>query len=378
MRPNIRAERIQLKGDMKVLPATPANDPRVVAFSANMKRFGVAFDNPAKPYGDFCGFFEKIKPYMPEELRGFANPASMFEQRGRFPEGSLPQAYEQRGKVVDAVLKVWLGLDFRSTFKGGMDGWGQTAGGLIVLNADNDYAHLLAVKGDPYNKGKIGVLGGQGTDADKGDTRRMALRESGEEIGTFSFDETRLFKLVSVREWRESDSRGRYLVTSDFEVYVANQAEIDAMKTSFDGHFEAKRQDPDEEVVGLKETPRREVLELIRDGQMGYYDQTQAFVMTALAFKNLDVARRQLLALGETSPTDETLWRTAVTHSEKEFARVTDNAQGDWRKRLDVDACMAPDAALRARLARADEIAREAIDFYRQWAQNPAPKLAGR
>ncbi len=259
------------------------------------------------------------------------------QKKPQFAEGSAPTADSPRGKLMDSILHAMLGLDARSTFKVAMDGFGQHAGGLIILDVDNDYNHVLVTKGDIYNKGKIGVLGGQAKDSDRGSDFSAAIRENGEEIGHFPFDPARLFHLVDTMEWREVDSRiDAYWIRAGFFVYLATSAEVLAMREGYKLHVARTGGDP--EIAGLNVVKRRTVLELIRDGHMGYFDQTQAFVMTALCIPLLDKAKAALTAIGITAPEPKMLWSIARVLATPTFEQITQRTDvADWRRALDVD-----------------------------------------
>lgn len=334
----VRAQRKPLKPALRVLPALSNSSSPVKAFKAVQDKAGIPHQNPAKAYGQLRTILSGLAPYMPQGVRGFADPLALFDQRNpKFAEGSMPLANTPRGQAMDAILKLLIGGDARTTFKVGMDGFSQTAGGLIIIDQDT-HELLLAVKGDIYNKGRIGVLGGQSSDKDQGNTRKSALRESGEEIGAFPFDESRLIRLTTVNEWRATaDSRGSYNITSSFDLYVASPQEITQMQESFRKHVEQTGGDP--EIAGLQRIPMKQTLELIRDGQMAYFDQTQAFLMTALCLKNMDKAQAAAHAIGNTEATPAELWQLARAISQTEFDART-HVEGDWRHQLVVETCL--------------------------------------
>lgn len=317
----------------------PADSAPVKAFKAIQDKAGIKHGNIAAAYDKVRTILSGLAPYMPKDVRDLADPLALFDQLNpKFAEGSMPLAYTPRGKAMDALIKLILGLDARSTFKAALDGAGQTAGGLVVINAETQEL-LLAVKGDPYNKGRIGVLGGQASDKDHGNTRRSALRESGEEIGNFAFNDERLIRLVTTMEWRDGpDSRGPYNITATFDLYTATSDEIAQMKESFRKHVEQTGGDP--EVAGLRSISMKQTLEMIRDGQMAYFDQTQAFLMTALCLKNMDKAAAAAYAIGNNEATPAELWQLACAISQTEFNTRTVKMEGDWRRQLVVETCL--------------------------------------
>lgn len=262
------------------------------------------------------------------------------QKNPKFPEGSAPLANSHRGELVHGMLHAMLALDYRTDFKVGMDGFGMHAGGMIVLNQDN-FDHFLVAKGDDYNVGRIGVLGGLGKDEDEGDDFTAALREHGAEIGKFPFDPTRLFYFFTANEWRTTDTRVEaYWLKSSYYIYLATSGEMDAMQEGYKVHaLRTKRGDG--EIAGLLRVPRRGVLEAINSGRMINFDQTQAFVMVALCIPLLETARTGLAAMGITEPSHEQVWRLATLLADKRFKGLTDLSEGDWRPKLPVDTLMA-------------------------------------
>ena len=304
------------------------------------KTAGAAAFEALHPGKDFAGFqhaLEAVAEYLPPELAAMLDAELLFKQLNpRFLEGSFPLTTDARGDVIDALAKLVLGLDPKSRYKFAMDGFGQHAGGLIVLNEDDNYAHVLAIKGDPYNKGKIGVLGGQGSDKDQGDDLKSALREGGgEELGNYPFDPARLIYLTTTYEWRTTDSRGHYWIKASFYVYIARGSEVTDIHRCYDRHVKATGGDP--EIQSIRSFKRREVLELIRDGRMGYFDQTQAFVMTGLCLRELGKAKVALAAIGNITPTEREVWQVAAALVGEEFRSLTDLSQGDWRPKINPD-----------------------------------------
>jgi hypothetical protein len=256
-----------------------------------------------------------------------------FRQRNpRFAEGSMPDVFSPLGEETDKLLHFLFGLDPRTRFKVGMDGMGMLATGLIWLDTSNDYAHMLAVKGDIYNKGKVGVLGGMASDRDKGDAMKTMLRECGEEVGKFPYDQNRLFQIHTTDEWRESDSRGAFAIRSTFYVYLATGEETQALVAGYARHVQATGGDP--EIQSIRPFTRREVLENIRDGRMGYYDQTAAFVMTAVCISALDVVRLMISRMPDLTVTEEQAWLMARGLTIHQFQRLTNMKNGDWRPRI--------------------------------------------
>ena len=298
------------------------SDAERKAFAANVKKFGLK----NVTFEDWQAVIQPVRG-----LLGLEEP-TFVQRNSRFAEGSMLDIDSPAGHDFDKLLHFLLGLDALSRFKVGMDGMGMLAAGLIWLDTSNDYAHMLAVKGDIYNKGKVGVLGGMAKDADKGNPFRIMVRECGEEVGKFPFDPKRLFQIHVTDEWRETDSRGEFAIRSAFYVYLATGEETQALVSGYAAHVQRTGGDP--EIQSIRPFTRREVLEHIRDGRMGYFDQTQAFVMTNLiigallhgwdpaTFGPLTEEQRWLMARGLMIPT---------------FRRMTDLTEGDWRPRLNPD-----------------------------------------
>lgn len=270
------------------------------------------------------------------DLLPFAEPGGMFRQLRKFPEGSVPMLDSPRGKVVDIILHDMLKLASNTFFKGAMDGFSQLAGGLLLLvrRKDGSYRLMLAKKGDPFNPGKIGVIGGQASDKDEGDTRLCTERETGQETN-LPIDLGRLIPLVRTLENRNAggvlvDGRMEaYPILSDFYLYVVDEDEAAEMMAAFREHV-AKNPDRDPEVESLHQYRIHEVLEMIRDGKIAYYDQTAAFVMLALCIRHVQDMPQ---------PTAR-VWRVAAIDVEDEYKRIIDLSQGDWRPKLDVLAVM--------------------------------------
>jgi hypothetical protein len=299
------------------------HDPQLDAFQANLTKFEVSPRCSYNQFGDAVGNVCALLEI----------PSPAFVQRNpKFAEGSMPEVFSPLGEETNALLHFWFGLDPRTRFKVGMDGMGMLATGLIWLDTSNDYAHMLAVKGDIYNKGKVGVLGGMASDRDKGDPMKTMLRECGEEVGNFPYDRNRLFPIHTTDEWRETDSRGSYAICSTFYVYLATGEETQALVEGYARHVQATGGDP--EIQSIRPFTRREVLEHIRDSRMGYFDQTQAFTMAALCLQALQHDWNPA-TFGPLS--DEQRWLMARGLMMPGFRKLTDLTNGDWRPRINPD-----------------------------------------
>ncbi len=315
-----------------VLPTD--QEPAYQAFAAAFKAL-MLFQPTIYTWG---AFQQHMQTALDRTTGGQYSLPAFVQRNPRFVEGSMPQLWggpdnlTEDGANMNAILQLMLGLDPRTLFKVAMDGAVQTGGGLIWLNAERGYAHMLVVKGDIYNKGKVGVIGGQGSDRDRGDSRKTMLRETGEEIGNFPFDKDRLFHLMKTHEWRETDSRGAYAIWSDFDVYLATDDETQALQAGYAKHVKATGGDP--EIQGIKPFTRREVLEHIRDGRMGYFDQTQAFVMTNLIIGQLRYMPNHVQVWEQLSKSQQWLMTKALVMDV--FAALTTSAS-DWRPRIDPD-----------------------------------------
>jgi hypothetical protein len=261
------------------------------------------------------------------------------QRNPKFPEGSMPSEGEtERRAIINAFIKGALGLDpddKRSFFKVGMDGWGQHGGGLIILNADANYAAVLALKGDPYHNGQVGTIGGQGADVDKGDDLAATLREKGQEVGKFPFDPARLIELCKTDEWRTRDSRGEYWVKCTFYVYIARQDEVDQLMAGYNRHVTETGGDP--EIKGLKQIPLVDLATFMVEKRTGYVDQCEAFVMLLLCMKNLGKARN-MLEMANVTYNDQILWKQAGILAYTPFKGIVTDRSGDWLGKLDTAA----------------------------------------
>lgn len=272
------------------------------------------------------------REFEPDDLYVQLNP--------RFVEGSAPMANSERGKLVDIFLHGLLALDAKTIFKVGMDGFGQHGGGLIVLDVDNDFDHLLVTKGDRYNLEKVGVIGGQGADVDEGDDLKALLREQGQEVGRFPFDPDRFFKFVQTQAVRRTDSRVEtYWVKATFYVFLATGAEMQAMRDGYKLHVARTGGDP--EILGLNTLTRREVLDFVRSQKIVFAEQAEAFVTVALTIPYLLQAEAMLRNSGYSEPKASMVWGIARELALPELEEILAYGE-DWRNTLIVDGFFQP------------------------------------
>lgn len=306
--------------------------PEIEAFLKGFRAL-MGFDTHPDTYDAFRRHLERAL-----NITGGQYSLPQFVQRNpKYMEGSMPQLWggpdnlTEDGANMDAILKLMLGLDPLTRFKVALDGALQGAAGMIIYNEERD-TFLLAVKGDPYNSGKIGILGGQGSDKDRANAMTMLMRELVEEIGKSILAKSKPFEILTTEEWRETDTRGVYGIWARFFVRLVNNEEEADIIRGFEG-FQTKLNLKDHEIRKLHAYTRREVLENIRNGRMGYYDQTAAFVLVNMIIGQMGLMAKQFNGWNLLKESQRWLMTKALVIDA--FQDATDLSKGDWRTNID-------------------------------------------
>lgn len=277
---------------------------------------------------------------LPDEMAEFRELAAFYVQKKeRFAEGSTPFLPTPRGRAMNRLLKVLLGLDAdesRSRFVAHGEGAVLAAAGLypVVVDLDDWRNSRIAQvhKGDPFTGGTIGAIGGNADAEDKGNPLATLLRESEQEL-KWMLEPEQLIDIGMYQGWRVGDGRFEaFSLWCQAYVLPVGDDELAAI-----GHRAftrtVKRGDEELEVVGLEGFTPTDILQHMRSGRINFPENWKVLTSILSTLPHLADAY-DMLAYPVEHPSIP--WGVAQAMGRKRYDTLVAGGEG-WHTRLELE-----------------------------------------